>query len=58
MSYTPDFIRTCQECGYKQKAKDPSTYKGDSEAWRELKCRRCKSEGLDYGSYQIDDPDY
>lgn len=45
-----DWIRTCQECGYQQIAKPPETYvdKGH-ERWRELKCKRCKSMGLDYG---------
>ncbi|KKK85436.1 hypothetical protein LCGC14_2773360 [marine sediment metagenome] len=52
------FIRTCQECGHKQEAKDPATYKDKtSEAWRELKCRRCHSEGLDYGSYKRNNED-
>jgi hypothetical protein len=45
------YVRTCQECGNKQAAKDPATYKDkDKEAWRDLKCRSCKSEALDYGS--------
>lgn len=48
------FIRTCQECGHKQVGKDPATYKDPTnENWRNLKCRKCKSEGsFDYGSYQ------
>lgn len=48
------YIRTCQECGHKQKAKDPATYKDKAgkEPWRDVKCRKCGSEGLDYGSYQ------
>lgn len=45
------YIRTCQECGHKQKAKDPKTYKDtQKEAWRDVKCTKCRSEGLDYGT--------
>lgn len=50
-----DWIRTCQECGHEQKAKPPSEYKGDS--WTELKCKRCKSPAMDYGSVPSDDED-
>lgn len=46
------YIRTCQECGHKQEAKDPATYKARKESWRELKCKRCKSEAFDYGSWR------
>ena len=42
------FVRTCQECGYRQVSKNPSEYKND--AWRNLKCKKCQSEALDYGS--------
>jgi hypothetical protein len=41
------FIRTCQECGHKQKAKDPKGVL--SEAYANAKCRRCYSPALDYG---------
>jgi hypothetical protein len=41
-------VRTCQECGHTQVMKDPSEQK--SENWREAKCRRCKSESLDFGT--------
>lgn len=45
------WIRTCQECGYKQPSKPPAEYKSDS--WRDVKCRKCKSPGsLDYGQEQ------
>jgi hypothetical protein len=46
------FMRTCQECGHVQKAKDPASYKDkEKEAWRSNTCRKCKSEGsLDFGS--------
>lgn len=42
------WIRTCQECGYRQPSKPPAEYKSD--AWRDVKCRKCHSEALDYGS--------
>ena len=52
-----DWIRTCQECGYKQVSKPPAEYK--SEAWRDVKCKKCKSMALDYGSsHNQEDPDY
>jgi hypothetical protein len=44
------FVRTCQECGHRQEARDPKMYKGES--WRDLKCKKCKSEALDYGSWK------
>ncbi len=44
------FIRTCQACGHKQISKPSNEYKSD--AWRDTKCKRCKSEALDYGSKQ------
>lgn len=46
------YIRTCQECGHKQVSKPPSEYKSDG--WRNIKCRRCQSEALDYGK-EIDE---
>lgn len=47
------FIRVCQECGHKQIAKDPKDYiQADKEAWRNTKCKKCKSEALNYGSYK------
>ena len=42
------FVRTCQECGNKQKSKPSYLYKPDS--WQETKCKKCKSPALDYGS--------
>ena len=44
------FIRTCQECNHEQEAKDPAEYKNDS--YRDLKCKRCKIDTLDYGSWR------
>ena len=49
-----DWVRTCQECGHKQKAKQPDPNKPLSDSYRNSKCRKCGSEGLDYGSPQAD----
>lgn len=49
------YIRTCQECGHKQESLDPKTYKG--EGWKNIKCRRCQSEALDYGSWRDEKDD-
>lgn len=47
-------VRTCQECGHTQVSTDPATQKSD--AWRDTKCRKCKSEGsMDYGSKNVED---
>ena len=50
MSESKVYVRTCAECGHKQLAKDPKTYKTAGENWRDLKCKHCKSAALDYGS--------
>ena len=51
MSSPKVFIRTCQECGNQQADIDPD--RGISQtlwnAYRDRKCRKCKSQGLDYG---------
>lgn len=51
------YIRKCQECLHEQEAKDPKSYKDQkSESWRDLKCKKCKSEGsMDYGSWREDE---
>lgn len=41
------WIRTCQECFYHQVCKRTDSYKDDS--WRNLRCKKCKSQALDYG---------
>ena len=46
------FIRTCQSCDSEQESRDPATYKSDS--WRDLKCKKCRSEDLDYGTWKHD----
>lgn len=43
------WIRTCQECGHEQQAKRPNGDKELSNTYNNAKCRRCKSEALDYG---------
>lgn len=43
------WIRTCQECGHHQADKPPSRDKELTDAYRNRKCRKCKSEALDYG---------
>lgn len=42
------FMRTCQECGHRQEAKEPK--KDPSDSYRQTLCRECKSPALDYGS--------
>lgn len=46
------FIRECQDCGHQQEAKDPRTYvdKAGKEPWRDLKCKKCGADNMDYGS--------
>lgn len=47
--FTPNaWLRTCQECGNVQDMKSPEEYKNDK--WRDAKCKKCKSEALDYGT--------
>lgn len=42
------WIRTCQECGNKQEDKNPNGLV--NLAYCNRKCKKCKSEALDYGS--------
>lgn len=53
------FIRTCQECGHQQMGKDPATYidKAGKEPWRDVKCKRCGNDSLDYGSKRPTTPE-
>jgi ribosomal protein S27E len=48
------WIRTCQECGHEQIDKPPDTSKELTTSYRNRKCKKCKSEALDYGSRQTD----
>ena len=43
------YTRQCQECGHRQESKPCIEYRGDS--WKDTACRKCKSSGLDYGSF-------
>lgn len=49
------FVRTCQECGHNQTDEEP----GDvlTPAYRDRKCRKCKSTALDYGCHGWDEID-
>lgn len=44
------WVRRCQECGHRQRAKEPTLGQVLSESYRNSKCRRCQSEALDYGT--------
>lgn len=44
------FIRTCQSCGYELHCTPPSKDRELSDAYRNRKCPKCKSEDFDYGS--------
>lgn len=46
------WYRTCQECGHKQNTKPPNSDKELTSSYRNSKCKNCKSEGLDYGTYE------
>lgn len=51
-TYSPStwpFVRTCQECGHEQLATEPKPG-ANLTAYGYHKCRKCKSEALDYGS--------
>ena len=42
------WLRKCQECSYKGFYTKPNL-ESKSESWRDTKCRKCKSESLDFG---------
>lgn len=50
------WTRTCQECDHQQ-VDNPPKSTGPTDAYLNRKCRRCKSEALDYGSYKSTQPD-
>jgi hypothetical protein len=52
VEWKPTWTRTCQECGNKQKDVQPSRDKELAVVYKNRKCKRCKSEALDYGSLQ------
>lgn len=47
------WIRTCQECGHEQEEKKPKNFK-IADAYANKKCKKCKSEALDFGSMKDD----
>lgn len=48
------FIRTCQECGFKlESAHGPEAGEPTTAAYDYKKCKKCKSEAFDRGSYQF-----
>ena len=48
------WVRRCQECGAKGFYTKPNT-DNKSESWRNTKCRKCKSEALDFGKEVVID---
>ncbi len=44
------FYRTCQECFHEQPAKEPPRDKELTDSYLNAKCKKCKSESLDYGT--------
>lgn len=52
-----EWYRTCQECGHEQCAKKPSQENPLTDSYLFAKCRRCKSEALDYGTTKNSDED-
>lgn len=48
-----EWIRTCQECENKQEDKEPDGVT-KSDAYFNRKCKKCKSEALDFGSLRDD----
>jgi len=44
------YIRQCQECLHEAEYKAVETYTSDS--WKDTKCKKCKSDALDYGSWR------
>lgn len=52
------WIRTCDECGHRQQDKEPGDGRGMTDAYRNRKCRACKSPALDYGSFNGSSEDW
>jgi hypothetical protein len=46
------WVRTCQECGHKQQDAEPQVPGEMTSAYRDRKCKKCKSEALDYGTHK------
>lgn len=52
MSYHEKWIRTCQECDNEQEDNPPKYGSELPKSYEFRKCKKCKSESLDYGSYR------
>lgn len=48
------WLRRCQECDNVQTDTEPEYGKELSKAYLERKCKKCKSESLDYGTGNYD----
>ena len=46
------WLRRCQECYHIQEDREPDKGKELPRAYTNRKCRNCKSEALDYGSWR------
>lgn len=45
------WLRCCQECGHVQDERYPPVYGIEpSNNYKDRKCRKCKSESMDYGT--------
>lgn len=51
------WIRTCQSCGHEQEDKEPLPQKEITLVYENRKCKKCKSESLDYGSERPSTPE-
>lgn len=51
------WIRTCQACGHVQSAIKPA-HGTLTDSYANSKCRKCKSEALDYGTERDTNDDY
>jgi hypothetical protein len=52
------WTRTCQECLNEQETTFPPTENpGKMDRWLEMKCKKCKSPALDYGSEESETGD-
>lgn len=47
------WTRTCQACGHKQLDTKPDSIRELTSTYRNRKCRKCKSEALDYGTQTL-----
>jgi hypothetical protein len=47
-----NWIRKCDECGNLQQDNPPPKDREPSDAWLNRKCLKCKSEALEWGSWE------